>query len=68
MVIVEQIPSKMIPDVIKNTAVKVMHRLPALDDREAVGGTVNLDPAVPSLWCRSRRGSPRSPSTAWTSP
>jgi hypothetical protein len=42
LVIAEQIPSKLIPDVIKNTAVKVLHRLPALDDREAVGATVNL--------------------------
>lgn len=44
IVVVEQIPSKILPDVIKNTAFKVMHRLPALDDREAVGGTMNLQP------------------------
>lgn len=42
LVIAEQIPSKLIPDVIKNTAVKIMHRLPALDDRQAVGATANL--------------------------
>ncbi|MFC4040965.1 ATP-binding protein [Dactylosporangium siamense] len=42
LVIAEQIPSKLIPDVIKNTAVKVIHRLPAEDDRDAVGATVNL--------------------------
>jgi hypothetical protein len=35
VVVVEQIPSKVIPDVVKNTAVKVMHRLPARDDRDA---------------------------------
>jgi hypothetical protein len=45
LVIAEQIPSKLIPDVIKNTAVKVIHRLPALDDRDTVGATVNLSPA-----------------------
>jgi hypothetical protein len=44
LVIAEQIPSKLIPDVIKNTAVKVVHRLPALDDRETVGATMNLTP------------------------
>lgn len=43
LVVVEQIPSKLIPDVIKNTAVKVVHRLPAEDDRKAVGATMNLD-------------------------
>ncbi len=42
IVVAEQIPSKLIPDVIKNTSVKVMHRLPALDDRHAVGATMNL--------------------------
>lgn len=42
LIIVEQIPSKLIPDVIKNTAVKVVHRLPAQDDRETVGATMNL--------------------------
>lgn len=43
LVVVEQIPSKLIPDVIKNTAVKVVHRLPAEDDRKSVGATMNLD-------------------------
>jgi DNA helicase HerA-like ATPase len=42
LVIAEQIPSKLVADVIKNTAVKIVHRLPALDDREAVGATINL--------------------------
>lgn len=42
VVIAEQIPSKILPDVVKNTALKVMHRLPARDDRDAVGATMNL--------------------------
>ncbi|GIH21247.1 ATP-binding protein [Rugosimonospora africana] len=42
LVIAEQIPSKLIPDVIKNTAVKIVHRLPARDDRNSVGATMNL--------------------------
>jgi hypothetical protein len=42
LIIAEQIPSKLVPDVIKNTAVKIVHRLPALDDRESVGATINL--------------------------
>jgi DNA helicase HerA-like ATPase len=45
IVIAEQIPAKLIPDVIKNTAVKIAHRLPATDDREAVGATMNLTAA-----------------------
>jgi hypothetical protein len=42
LIIAEQIPARLIPDVIKNTAVKITHRLPAADDREAVGATMNL--------------------------
>src|SRR5690242_3045710 len=45
LVVAEQIPSKLITDVVKNTAVKVVHRLPAEDDRRAVGATMNLTPA-----------------------
>ena len=42
LIVAEQIPSKIVTDVIKNTAVKVVHRLPADDDRLAVGATMNL--------------------------
>src|SRR6185369_13065314 len=42
VVVVEQIPAKLAPDVVKNTALKIMHRLPAQDDRIAVGGAMNL--------------------------
>ncbi|MGW0710965.1 ATP-binding protein [Streptomyces sp. NPDC002643] len=45
LVIADQIPSKLLPDVIKNTAAKVVHRLPAQDDREAVGATMNITAA-----------------------
>jgi uncharacterized protein len=43
IMVVEQIPAKLLPDVIKNTALKVLHRLPANDDREVVGAAMNLD-------------------------
>ena len=45
LIIAEQIPSKLTPDAIKNTAVKIVHRLPAADDREAVGATMNATPS-----------------------
>ncbi|NKZ04517.1 ATP-binding protein [Actinomadura latina] len=45
LIVAEQIPSKLVPDVIKNTAVKIVHRLPARDDREAVGATMNITDA-----------------------
>ena len=43
IVIAEQIPAKLVPDVVKNTALKVLHRLPASDDRQVVGAAMNLD-------------------------
>jgi hypothetical protein len=45
LIVTEQIPSKLVPDVIKNTAVKIVHRLPAKDDRDAVGATMNITDA-----------------------
>ncbi len=45
LVVAEQIPAKLVSDVVKNTALKVMHRLPAADDRDLVGAAMNLDEA-----------------------
>jgi uncharacterized protein len=43
LVIAEQIPAKLLPDAVKNTALKIVHRLPARDDRDLVGAAMNLD-------------------------
>lgn len=40
--IVEQIPSKLAPDIIKNTNLKILHKLVAEEDRRLLGGTMNL--------------------------
>jgi hypothetical protein len=45
IIVAEQIPAKIVPDVVKNTALKIVHRLPAEDDRAVVGATMNLDQA-----------------------
>lgn len=45
ILVAEQIPSKITQDVIKNTALKIVHRLPAHDDRHTVGATMNLTEA-----------------------
>lgn len=42
IVIVDQIPSKLVPDVLKNTDVKIAHRLVDREDREMIGATMNL--------------------------
>lgn len=43
VLIAEQIPTKLAPDAIKNTNLKLMHRIVAADDREVMGGAMNLD-------------------------
>lgn len=42
ILIAEQIPTKLTPDAIKNTNLKIVHRLVAEDDRKVVGSTMNL--------------------------
>jgi len=40
--IVDQVPAKLAPDVLKNTNLKILHRIVAEDDRESVGNAMNL--------------------------
>lgn len=42
LIIADQDPSKLVPDVYKNTNLKIMHRLPAEHDREVVGATMRF--------------------------
>lgn len=41
--IAEQIPTKLVSDAIKNTNLKIMHRITPEDDRLVLGATMNLD-------------------------
>ena len=42
LIIVDQIPDKMTPEVLKNTNTKIIHKLFAQDDKDAVGNTMAL--------------------------
>lgn len=42
LIIADQIPNKLTPEVLKNTNTKIIHRLFAADDRQAIGETVGL--------------------------
>lgn len=44
IVVAEQIPSKLTPDILKNTNLKIVHRTIAEEDRRLVGGAMNLEP------------------------
>jgi len=45
IVIVDQVPTRLAPEVIKNTNLKIIHRLVSADDREALGKSMNLGEA-----------------------
>lgn len=42
-IIADQIPNKLAPEALKNTNLKIMHRIVAVDDRDSMGGAMNLD-------------------------
>ncbi len=42
MMIADQIPNKLTPDVLKNTNIKIVHRLFAQDDKDVIGSTMSL--------------------------
>ena len=43
LIIVDQIPDKLTPEVLKNTNTKIVHKLFASDDKNAIGNTMALD-------------------------
>lgn len=43
LIIVDQIPNKLTPDVLKNTNTKIVHKIFASDDKDAIGNTIVLD-------------------------
>ena len=66
LIIAEQIPAKLVPDVIKNTAVKIVHRLPAADDRQVVGATMNLTEDQSAYLVTLTPAKPPCSPTGWT--
>jgi hypothetical protein len=43
LIIVDQIPNKLTPEVLKNTNTKIIHKIFAKDDKDAIGNTIALD-------------------------
>ena len=42
LIIADQIPNKLTPEILKNTNTKIVHKLFAEDDKEAIGNTMSL--------------------------
>jgi hypothetical protein len=45
VIIAERQPAKLVPDAVKNTSLKILHRLTAEDDRRYLGETMGMDEA-----------------------
>lgn len=54
--IVEQVPERLIADAVKNTNLKIVHRLVSRDDREAISGCMNLNAPQAAMISRLRPG------------
>ncbi len=56
LMIVDQVPARLVPDAIKNTNLKIVHRLVAADDRDAMSACMALTPEQSSIINRLRPG------------
>jgi hypothetical protein len=56
IIISDQIPTKLAPDTIKNTNLKIIHRTVSQDDRETIGGAMNMSPEQIEYLSSLKRG------------
>jgi hypothetical protein len=56
IIIVDQVPARLIPDAIKNTNLKIVHRLVSTDDRDAMSSTMSLTHEQSLIINRLREG------------
>lgn len=56
ILIADQIPTKLAPDTLKNTNLKIVHRTVALEDRETIGRAMNMSPEQIEYLSSLRRG------------
>ena len=66
LIIVDQIPDKMTPEVLKNTNTKIIHKLFAQDDKDAVGNTMALSDEQKSFLSNLPPGRAVMFSQGWT--
>lgn len=68
LIIVDQIPSKLAPEVLKNTNTKIIHKLFARDDKDVVGDTMALDDKQKSYLSHLAPGEAVMFSQGWKKP
>lgn len=68
LIIVDQIPNTLAPEVLKNTNTKIIHKLFARDDREAVGDTIGMSDEQKNYLSRLATGEAIVFSEGWQKP
>ncbi len=56
LAIIDQVPSKLVPDALKNTNLKIVHRLVSADDRDAMASALALTDDQPQIIARLKVG------------
>lgn len=56
LAIIDQVPSKLVPDALKNTNLKIVHRLVSADDRDAMASALALEEDQPQVIARLKVG------------
>lgn len=56
LMIIDQYPSRLVADAIKNTNLKIIHRLQAIDDREMIAGCMSLNEMQSRLLATLKKG------------
>ena len=56
LAIIDQVPSKLVPDALKNTNLKIVHRLVSADDRDAMASALALEEDQPQIIARLKVG------------
>ena len=68
MIIADQIPNKLTPEVLKNTNTKIVHTIFAQDDKDAIGGTMSLTKDQRVFLSNLKRGRAVIFTEAWDKP
>ncbi len=68
LIIVDQIPNKLAPEVLKNTNTKIIHKLLAKDDKEAIGDTMMMNDKQKQFLSSLEPGQAIMFTEGWTKP
>jgi DNA helicase HerA-like ATPase len=68
LIIVDQIPNKLAPEVLKNTNTKIIHKTFASDDKESIGDTIGLDKKQKDFLSNLETGQAIIYSEGWNKP